>query len=176
MLHHLSWPTLEQRRRYFKLLMFFKLIYGLIEVPSIALTSCTCGHCYRYHTPPVRTEAYLHSFLPSAVKLWNNLPQSLIEIDNINDFKQELKCYLYSLSLVWFCVCILFQRFYTVTNKQKQSRTEWYSCLADSYMHTQLVEHALYRVWEYAHTRKFCKLSSGRDRLVLQQFELNILQ
>ena len=54
--------------------MLFKLIHGLVEVSSITLTpltSCTCGHSRRYET-------HLHSFLPLAVKLWNDLPQSLM--------------------------------------------------------------------------------------------------
>ena len=67
MLNHLSWPTLEQRRNYFKSLMLFKLIHGLVAIPSITLTpiaSCTCGHSHRYYIPPIRTEMYLHSFYP----------------------------------------------------------------------------------------------------------------
>jgi len=103
MLEHQSWPSLEQRRTHFKLLMLLKLIYHLVEIPSItltSLTSCTRGHNHRFTIPPIRTESYLHSFLPSAVKLWNNLPQSLIKIDNIDDFKKALEHHLYPLSPV----------------------------------------------------------------------------
>ena len=103
MLNHLSWPTLEQRRNYFKLLMLFKLIHGLVAIPSITLihmASRTRSHSHRYYIPPVRTETYLHSFLPSAIKLWNNLPQSLTEISNIDNFKLQLEHYLYPLPLV----------------------------------------------------------------------------
>ena len=103
MLSHLSWPTLEQRRNYFKLLMLFKLIHGLVVIPSITLTpiaSLTRGHSHRYYIPPVRTETYLHSFLPSVIKLWNNLPQSLTEISNIDNFKLQLEHYLYPPPLV----------------------------------------------------------------------------
>ena len=72
--------------------MLFKMIHGLVEVSSITLTpltSCTHNHSYCYVIPLIRTETYLHSFLPSAVKLWNDLPQSLIEIDDVDvdDFK-----------------------------------------------------------------------------------------
>ena len=99
MLNHLSWPTLEQQRNYFKLLVLFKLIHGLVAIPSITLTpivSCIRGHSHRYSIPPVRTETYLHSFLPSAIKLWNNLPQSyaLTKISNIDNFKLQLEHYL----------------------------------------------------------------------------------
>jgi len=49
-----------------------------------------------YFTSQNWNDVYLHSFLPSAVKLWNNVPQSSIKIDNINDFKQELEHFLIS--------------------------------------------------------------------------------
>ena len=95
--------------------MLFKVIHGLVEVSSITLTpltSCTRGHSRRYAIPPIRTETYLHSFLPSAVKLGNDLPQSLIKIDDVDDFKQELAPLLISHTLCMIiCVCKLFQRF-----------------------------------------------------------------
>ena len=60
------------------------------------MVSCTRGHSGidTNYIPPVRTETYLHSFLPSAIKLWNNLPQSLTEISNIDNFKLQLEHYL----------------------------------------------------------------------------------
>ena len=70
MLNHLSWPTLEQRRNYFKLLMLFKLIHGLVAIPSITIpiVSCTRGHSHRYYIPPVRTETYLCSFFAVSIR------------------------------------------------------------------------------------------------------------
>ena len=77
MLNHLSWPTLEQRRKYIKLVMFFKIIHGLVDI-SFTLTLSpfnliTRGHHSRYILPSIRTETYLHSYLPSTLKLWNGL-------------------------------------------------------------------------------------------------------
>jgi len=37
MLDHLKWPLLEQRRNYLKLIMFYKILHGLMEV-VISLT------------------------------------------------------------------------------------------------------------------------------------------
>ena len=36
MLDHLKWPLLEQRRKYLKLIMFYKILHGMVEV-SITL-------------------------------------------------------------------------------------------------------------------------------------------
>ena len=92
--------------------MLFKLIYGLVTIPSITLTpivSCTRGHSHRYYIPPVRTETYLHSFLPSAIKLWNNLPQSLTETSNINNFKLQLEHCLNPPPLVYIMIiCVVY--------------------------------------------------------------------
>ena len=60
MLNHLFWPTLEQRRKYIKLVMFFKIIHGLVNI-SIPLTfspfnSITRGHHSRYTLPSIRTD------------------------------------------------------------------------------------------------------------------------
>ena len=38
MLSNLKWPTLDQRRTYNKLVMFFKLVEGIIEIPTLQLT------------------------------------------------------------------------------------------------------------------------------------------
>ena len=77
MMHQLNWPTLELQRNYLKLIMLYKIAKGFIEIPSSLLTSLrskTRGHSYRFQIPPARINSYLHSFLPSMIKLWNNLP------------------------------------------------------------------------------------------------------
>ena len=44
-----------------------------------------------FHIPNCKNKAYfLKSFLPSSIKLWNNLPKHLISITDLNTFKREL--------------------------------------------------------------------------------------
>ena len=77
MMQQLNWPTLELQRNYLKLIMLYKIAKGLVDIPSILLTllhSLTRGHPYRLHIPSARINSYLYSFLPSAIKLWNQLP------------------------------------------------------------------------------------------------------
>ena len=99
MLNYLSWPTLEQRRNQIKLVLFFKIVHGIVDGSTLILTplnTITRGHHCRYALPFSRTESYLNSFLPSTIRLWNKLPATLSEIDNINDFKKHLELYLYN--------------------------------------------------------------------------------
>ena len=97
MLTHLKWPSLEQRRNFLKLIMFYKILNDLVDV-SITLaplSTSTRGHNQRFVVPFARTDTYLNSFLPSTIKLWNSLPDSLIELDDINQFKEDLSLHLF---------------------------------------------------------------------------------
>ena len=99
MLNYLSWPTLEQRRNQIKLVLFFKIVHGIVDGSTLILTPLniiTRGHHCCYALPFSRTESYLNSFLPSTIRLWNKLLAILSEIDNINDFKKHLELYLYN--------------------------------------------------------------------------------
>ena len=48
----------------------------------------TRGHNMRFMQPMTRTDSYLHSFFPSAIKIWNSLPQYVIDSKDIDEFKQ----------------------------------------------------------------------------------------
>ena len=72
MLTHLHWPTLETRRHYAKLLMFYKILNNFIAVPHdylIRTALPTRGHDSRFIQLASRTNCYLNSFFPSTVRL-----------------------------------------------------------------------------------------------------------
>ena len=56
----------------------------------IATSNITRGHHERFLQPPTTINSYLNSFFPSAIKIWNFLPNDTIESININQFKQSL--------------------------------------------------------------------------------------
>ena len=93
MLTSLNWPSLESRCTFCKLVMFYKIINCQMEVPSISLTSMssvTRGHSQRFRIPQARINLYLFSFLPSTIKLWNTLPEDVVNQPSINCFKDVL--------------------------------------------------------------------------------------
>ena len=94
---HLGYHSLEQRRNFSKLIMFYKIVNDLVDVSVILapLSSSTRGHNQHFVTPFARTDTYLNSFLPSTIKLWNSLPDSLVELDDINQFKEDLSFHLF---------------------------------------------------------------------------------
>ena len=93
MLVRLRWPLLEHRRNYLKLIMFSKILHGLVDA-SFTLTSLstsTRGHSQRFVILFARTDTYLNSFLPSTINLWNSLSESLVDLND----KHLLLCILY---------------------------------------------------------------------------------
>ena len=94
MLYSLDWPILESRRLYSKLVMVYKIINVYIEVPSLSLIpihTSTRGHSQRFRPPYASCSTYLYSFVPSStIKLWNNLPENIVNQPSLSNFKESL--------------------------------------------------------------------------------------
>ena len=93
MLTSLNLPTLAQCRRQERAIMLFKIIHNLVDIPAnsyitpVPMTHDTRGHNIKFMQPMTRTDSYLHSFFPSAIKIWNSLPQYVIDSKDIDEFK-----------------------------------------------------------------------------------------
>ena len=59
-----------------------------------SLSTSTRGHSQHFVIPFARTDLYLNSFLHSTINLWNSLPESLIDLNDINHFKRDLFLHL----------------------------------------------------------------------------------
>ena len=44
----------------------------------------------RFVQPMTKINSYLYSFFPSAIKIWNSLPQHMIDAKDTDEFKQRL--------------------------------------------------------------------------------------
>ena len=88
------WKPLQQRRSDIKLAMVYRITHGLVDIPASAyfhpVTSSTRGHSLRYFQQYCRTKVYLHSFFPSGIRLWNQLPESIVTSETLEDFKRGL--------------------------------------------------------------------------------------
>jgi len=101
MLSNLNLPSLEIRRQVSSTILFYKTINNLIEIPSDDLTpvtSNTRGHDQRFLHIYARTTQYSNSFFPRSVRFWNTLPHGLIHQQTLQSFKNQLKCFLLSLT------------------------------------------------------------------------------
>ena len=77
MLQQLKWNTLLERRAKARATLFYKIINGLVAVPSqpylVPYIRDTRGHAVKYYIPTTRTVVYQNSFFPASIRLWNNL-------------------------------------------------------------------------------------------------------
>ena len=96
MLNHLNWPTFEQRRNQAKLHKFYKIINSIISIPNdhlIQSSITTRDHSMRYIQLAARTNAYLHTFFPSTIRLLPDFQQTLITLNH-----SQFKCnYMYAI-------------------------------------------------------------------------------
>ena len=85
----------EARRTKHRLVMFFKIEYGLVDIPSDAYltpasTRARSHHSLKFRQIPTSSDYYKHSFFPKTVCLWNSLPAALAEAPELVPFKREL--------------------------------------------------------------------------------------
>ena len=87
-----GWETIRERRNKHKLILFFKMVNGLVPNYLCSLVPSTVGSNTTYNLRNsndlakiiCRTSLYRNSFLPSAVNAWNSLPQATRESDSLS--------------------------------------------------------------------------------------------
>jgi hypothetical protein len=95
MLQQLNWTPLEIRRNNARLVMMYRIVYELVDIPSaphLQKSSLygTRGHSIKFLVPHSRTSVYRNSYFPQAIRLWNNLPGQLVVAVSLDSFKAQL--------------------------------------------------------------------------------------
>ena len=95
MLNQLDWQSLERRRDDSILVMFFhKIINQYVDIPCDHILhkvpSITRSSNKKFLHLPSRIDSFKHSFFPRAIRLWNHLPDHVVETDNVDNFKSLL--------------------------------------------------------------------------------------
>ena len=94
MLQDLQWPLLVERRAQARATMMFRIIHGLVDVPTtylIPTVGVVRGHDQRFLVPFARTLVYQRSFFPDSIRLWNCLPQTVVSCTTLDSFKREVQ-------------------------------------------------------------------------------------
>ena len=97
--NEIGWESLQNRRRYHKLILLYKMMHNLIPLYLSSLVPQPVSNLSRYHlrnsndlqTVAARTNQYDLSFLSPSIKAWNNLPDEAKQTDSVNSFKHFLK-------------------------------------------------------------------------------------
>ena len=95
MLSQLQWDTLESRRTKIQLVMFFKIMNNLVDIPSVdyitpastRTRSNNSKKILQYHT---RTDVLKYSFFPRTILNWNLLPAAVADTPDLVSFKRGL--------------------------------------------------------------------------------------
>ena len=78
----LQWPDLNDRRMKSKATILFKAITNEVVIPTHYLstpprTRHTRSSNMSFTIPHTSVNSHLHSFYPSAIRIWNNLPDTV---------------------------------------------------------------------------------------------------
>jgi len=94
MLQQPQWQILQSRQAYAQTVMIYRIVYNLVDIPAEHHLNRTTlrirGHSLRLLVPHTRTTVYRTSFFPQAIRLWNQLPGSVVEVDTLDSFKAQL--------------------------------------------------------------------------------------
>ena len=95
MISTLGWADLASRRKDLRLALFYKVVFGLLAVPTedILLRAdyrTRASHGYKYSTIRANTEPYRQSFFPRTIPEWNILPPSIAEAPSIDILRHAL--------------------------------------------------------------------------------------
>ena len=94
MIRRLQWETLESRRNKSRVTMLYKILTDQVAIPSTKLvptTRITRGHSAKLQQLVAKRGYVMHSFFPSAIKLWNSLPDVVVSQPTIDNFKEKLE-------------------------------------------------------------------------------------
>ena len=102
----------------------FKIVHGLCYFPpDVVVQNTNFTHSSMpliLHQSFSRMNHFYHSFIPSAVRTWNNLPEYIVCAPNYTSFRTPLRCFSASYSIcyvicVCFCLLVLYSYGYTLS-------------------------------------------------------------
>ena len=92
MMRAIEWESLQQRRQQAKSIMMYHIVNSLVDIPPREYlhpqgTAVTRGHQSRFMVPSSRTDTLRMAFFPSAIRLWNQLLESIVNAPSLYVFK-----------------------------------------------------------------------------------------
>ena len=98
LLEELDMTTLENRRKYHRLVFFYKLVNGMLDTGSKRYTRVyrigRTDHNLKMYVPFARTDYYKNSFYPKTTNEWNKLPNAIVTMKSLGSFKNALMKHL----------------------------------------------------------------------------------
>ena len=92
MLQNLTLPTLQQRRTETKIKYMHKILHGNLDCLSSLVTRARTTNI-RIVPINARVLTYKHSYVPSTIQLWNNLPTQIVNEVDFDKFSTSISNY-----------------------------------------------------------------------------------
>ena len=93
MLADLKWNTLQQRRLQSKTVMLYRVVHQMVSIPVTSFLKTarvSRGNDMKFAIPQSSVNAHLYSFFQSAIRIWNQLPQSAVSAPSLEAFRDQL--------------------------------------------------------------------------------------
>ena len=90
---HLKWVPLEERRARSRVVVLYKVVHQLVDIPVclfVPNTRETRTHQQKFKVIPTKVKAYQYSFIPAAIGLWNNLPAQFVTAPSVDALRARL--------------------------------------------------------------------------------------
>ena len=96
LLTQLQWPSLAQRRAQSRLAMLHRILNGTVDIACDSLVARPAkpsrfGHSKQLERIQCSKDCYKYSFIPRTVVQWNNLPQDVVDLNELIPFKESIK-------------------------------------------------------------------------------------
>ena len=101
LLNQLQWQTLLQLRTHSNVTMLYRIHHQLGPPYIIYSNTTTRGHHLQLQQHHCRIISYQHSFFPSVVNLWNQLPSDTVGAASLTQFKNRLASSFLHLIILW---------------------------------------------------------------------------
>ena len=95
MMEKLQLTPLVDRRREHRITMMYRIINGLVAIPLEQFTERNSSRTRHNHSKTLKiirtnSDIYKNSFFPRTSKDWNNLSDTIVNIDNLDTFKTSV--------------------------------------------------------------------------------------
>ena len=95
LLQTLGWRTLATRRQEARLILFYKIVHGFVNIsPPDYLLPFTrpsrLHHMHAFQIPHSSSDYHLYSFFPWTIRTWNSLPAEIVSQPSLDFFKEQI--------------------------------------------------------------------------------------
>ena len=95
MLRDLKWQPLVDRRRDQRLILLYKIVNGLVAIPTDSMLEFNSRPSRTTHSKAIKvttcnTEIFKNSFVPSTIINWNKLNNDTVNSKSVGQFKAAL--------------------------------------------------------------------------------------